>query len=105
MAPFGIDAFRVGVDTVDDGVAGDVAVGLDFVCCTVGMVTTCEFSSFISGCEDDGEFKPDDEGTEMGALDDTNTVLSENCGGNGPDFASSRGTAFSIGESENEVAA
>mmetsp|Transcript_9734 Transcript_9734/g.13901 ORF Transcript_9734/g.13901 Transcript_9734/m.13901 type:complete len:133 (+) Transcript_9734:840-1238(+) len=116
MAPFGKDTFRVAGDdamddAVDDGV-GEDAVGVNFVCCTVGMVTICEFSSLtcvadISGCEEDVvaiiEFESDDEGTEIGAFDDTTTFLSENCGGNGPDCTSSRGAAFSIGESENEV--
>lgn len=109
MAPRGNDTFR---DSVDDGAIVD-AVGVNAVSCTVGMVTACEFSSLtsvadVSGCEDvavANEFETDDVGTEIGAFDDTTTLLSENCGGNGPDSTSSLGTAFSIGESENEVAA
>ncbi len=113
MAPRGNDTFCVaGDDAVADAAVVD-ALGVNVVSCTVGMVTTCEFSSLtcvadISGCEGvvvANEFEIDDVGTEIGALDDTTTLLSENCGGNGPDCTSSLGTAFSIGESENEVAA
>ena len=100
---------------MDDGDGVD-AVGVNVVCRTVGMVTSCEFSNLtcvadISGCEDVvvaaiNEFESDDEGTGIGELDDITTFLSENCGGDGPDSTtSSRGEASSIGESENEVVA
>ena len=78
------------------------------------MVTICEFSSLtcvsdILGCDGVGvvvnEFETDDEGTESGAFDGTTTLLAANCVGNGPEFTTScRGTAFDIGESENEDA-
>ena len=46
-----------------------------------------------------------DEGTESDVLDATTVFLSENCGGNGLVSTSCRGgTAFNIGESENEDA-
>jgi hypothetical protein len=85
---------------VDDGFGDGVNFG-----------TICELSTFAcTGFDDDvvaineGE-TDDDAGTESGAVDGTTTFFSENCGGNGPDSTTScRGTAFNIGESENEDA-
>mmetsp|Transcript_19832 Transcript_19832/g.29364 ORF Transcript_19832/g.29364 Transcript_19832/m.29364 type:complete len:118 (+) Transcript_19832:404-757(+) len=94
------DIFGSCGDAVDDGFGDGVNFG-----------AICELSTFAcTGFDDDvvaineGE-TDDDAGTESGADDGTTTFFSENCGGNGPDSTtSSRGTAFNIGESENEDA-
>mmetsp|Transcript_20511 Transcript_20511/g.30893 ORF Transcript_20511/g.30893 Transcript_20511/m.30893 type:complete len:119 (-) Transcript_20511:114-470(-) len=95
------DIFGSCGDAVDDGFGDGVNFG-----------AICELSTFAcTGFDDDvvaineGETDDDDAGTESGADDGTTTFFSENCGGNGPDSTtSSRGTAFNIGESENEDA-